>query len=302
MTPQPTVRPVASTDPHPNAHAAPSADGGAPAPVLETAGLDVHYGHGRRRRRVLDGVSLTVAAGETVGLIGETGSGKSTLARAALGLVRPSAGSVRVDGEEVSRYGARQWRALRRRGAVQYVFQDPLGSLDPDLPVIDSLAEPLAVRGVPRREAAERARGYLERVRLSGGLVDRLPGELSGGQRQRAAVARALVTDPRLVILDEPVSALDAANRSQVLETLKALRAAGTALLLISHDLGSVAGTADRVAVLYRGALVECGPVADVIGRPQHPYTRLLVGSAPTLRGARSGRAERDALRALLDG
>ncbi|MFE4056286.1 ABC transporter ATP-binding protein [Streptomyces sp. NPDC059096] len=280
----------------------PSADGSsgtAPA-VLDVTGLDVRYGRGRRSHHALRGVSLSVAPGETLGVIGETGSGKSTLARAVLGLVRASAGSIVVDGEDVRTYGSRQWRALRRRGVLQYVFQDPLRSLDPDLTVGESLSEPLLVQGVPRKEAAERARVFLGRVRLAEELLDRLPGELSGGQRQRVAVARALVTEPRLVLLDEPVSALDSANRVQILEILKELRATGVALLLISHDLGSVAGTADRIAVLYRGELVESGPAREVVNHPRHPYTRLLVSSAPTLRADPVDRTEREALRARL--
>ncbi|MGW3156495.1 ABC transporter ATP-binding protein [Streptomyces sp. NPDC001089] len=271
-----------------------------PDAVLEVTGLDVHYGTRRRRRRALHGVSLSVAPGETVGVIGETGSGKSTFARTVLGLVRASAGRIVIDGEDVSAYGPRQWHGLRRRGVVQYVFQDPLRSLDPDLTVEESLVEPLLVQGVGRTEAADRARTFLARVRLSEDLLDRLPGELSGGQRQRVAVARALVTEPRLVILDEPVSALDSANRVQILQILKELRAAGVALVFISHDLGSVAGIADRVAVLYQGELVEVGTARDVITGPRHDYTRLLVGSAPTLRSTPADRAEREALRALL--
>ncbi|MCX5144913.1 ABC transporter ATP-binding protein [Streptomyces sp. NBC_00338] len=270
-------------------------------PVLDIAGLEVRYGRGRRRRRALHDVTLGVSSGETVGLIGETGSGKSTLARAALGLVPLSAGTIRIGGEDVSAYGHRQWRALRRRGVVQYVFQDPLRSLDPDLTVEDSLTEPLLIQGVPRKEAAARARSFLDRVHLAADLLERLPGELSGGQRQRVAVARALVTEPRLVILDEPVSALDSANRVQVLEILKELRDTGVALVLISHDLGSVAGTADRIAVLYRGELVEMGAARDVINHPRHAYTRLLVSSAPTLRTGPADRSEREALRALLN-
>ncbi|TGZ03357.1 ABC transporter ATP-binding protein [Streptomyces rhizosphaericola] len=271
-----------------------------PGPVLEVSGLDVHYGRGRKRRRALHGVTLDVAPGEAVGVIGETGSGKSTLARTVLGLVPASAGSIRIAGEDVSGHGPRHWRDLRRRGVIQYVFQDPLRSLDPDLTIEDSLTEPLLIQGVRRQEASLRARSFLDRVHLTADLLGRLPGELSGGQRQRVSVARALVTGPRLVILDEPVSALDSANRVQVLEILKELRASGVALVLISHDLGSVAGTADRIAVLYQGGLVETGTARDVVSRPQHPYTRLLLGSAPTLRGRPAGRAEREALRALL--
>ncbi|MBM7439921.1 ABC transporter ATP-binding protein [Streptomyces sp. HB132] len=274
----------------------------APSPVLSVEGLEVRYGRGRRGRSALRGVSLSIAPGETVGVIGETGSGKSTLARAVLGLVRVSAGSIRVDGEEVTAFGDRRWRGLRRRGVVQYVFQDPLRSLDPDLTIEDSLTEPLLIQGVPRKEAADRARAFLDRVHLSGELLSRLPGELSGGQRQRVAVARALVTEPALVILDEPVSALDSANRVQVLEILKELRDSGTSLVFISHDLGSIAGTADRIAVLYRGELVEVGTAHDVINHPQHVYTRLLVGSAPTLHGRTADRSEREALRTRLSG
>lgn len=251
--------------------------------ILTVTGLDVHYGP----RRVLTGASLTIAPGEIVGIIGETGSGKSTFARAVLGLVRASAGRIVVDGEDVSDYGNRQWRTLRRRGVVQYVFQDPLRSMDPDLSIADSLVEPLLVRGDSRADALVKARAYLSRVRLDEELLARLPGELSGGQRQRVAVARALITEPKLVILDEPVSALDSANRVQILEILKELRASGVALVFISHDLGSVAGIADRIAVLYQGEFVEVGPSREIVVNPRHPYTRLLISSAPTLRKRR---------------
>ncbi|MDT0408266.1 MULTISPECIES: ABC transporter ATP-binding protein [Streptomyces] len=270
------------------------------APVLRLRGLDVHYGRGRGRRAALRGVDLDLAPGETVGLIGETGSGKSTLARTVLGLVRPTSGTLSLAGEDVTAYGPRQWRALRRRGLVSYVFQDPLRSLDPDLTLGHSLAEPLLLQGLPGKEAAARAREFAPRVHLDADLLDRLPGEVSGGQRQRAVLARALVTEPRLVLLDEPVSALDAAHRVKILDILKDLRAQGVALLFISHDLGSVAGTADRIAVLHHGSLVEDGPAREVVTRPQHPYTKLLLASAPTLRGAGGDRATRARLRAAL--
>ncbi|MDP9793954.1 ABC-type glutathione transport system ATPase component [Catenuloplanes nepalensis] len=264
--------------------------------LLDVTGLEVRYG----RLHALRDASLSVGAGETVGVIGETGSGKSTFARAVLGLVRPSAGRIMIDGTDVTRFGPRQWRALRRTGVLQYVFQDPLRSLDPDLTIASSLAEPLRIRGVGVTVARDRAVALLNRVGLDAELLDRLPAELSGGQRQRVAVARALIVEPKLVLLDEPVSALDSANRVRVLELLRTLRDAGTALVFISHDLGSVAGVADRVAVLHRGRIVEQGPVRDVIGEPVHPYTRLLVGSAPTLSSAAAGRATRASLRALL--
>jgi ABC-type glutathione transport system ATPase component len=267
--------------------------------LLEISDLDVHYRRRAGRLHALRGVSLSISAGETVGVIGETGSGKSTLARAVLGLVRPTSGRIVVDGSDVAAFHQRQWRELRRRGVVQYVFQDPLKSLDPDLTIAASLAEPLQIQGsdgIPGK-----VRKILSRVRLDESLLDRLPGELSGGQRQRVAVARALVTSPRIVLLDEPVSALDSANRVQVLELLKQLRDAGTALLFISHDLGSVAGVADRIAVLYQGEIVEDRPASSVVNEPVHPYTRLLVSSAPTLRSAAAGRAARGELRTLLN-
>jgi ABC-type glutathione transport system ATPase component len=269
--------------------------------VLAVEDLEVHYGLGRRRRRVLDGISLSVSDGEAVGLIGETGSGKSTLARAVVGLAPFSRGRVVIDGQDVSKATKREWRDLRRRGVMQYVFQDPLRSLDPDLTVAQSIAEPLLIRGIPGAEAASRTRAFIDLMRLDAELLGRLPGELSGGQRQRVAVARALVTEPKLIMLDEPVSALDSANRVQILEILKGLRQTGVALVFISHDLGSVAGLTDRIAVLYQGELVEVGPSRSIINDPQHVYTRLLIDSAPTLRSAAAKRSERESLRALLN-
>jgi ABC-type glutathione transport system ATPase component len=268
--------------------------------VLSVTDLDVHYGLKRKRRQALHGLTLSIERGETIGIIGETGSGKSTFARAVLGLVRHSSGRIVIDGEDVTGFSQRQWRALRRRGVVQYVFQDPLRSLDPDLTIEQSLTDPLLLQGATRAAAAATVRTYLAQVHLDEDLLARLPGELSGGQRQRVAVARALVTRPKLIFLDEPVSALDAATRVQVLEILKDLRSTDVTLIFISHDLGSVAGIADRIAVLYQGELVEIGPARDIINFPRHVYTRLLVSSAPTLRSAAADRSERAALRALL--
>lgn len=269
--------------------------------LLRVDGLSVSYGGRRDRHRVLHDVSLDVGAGESVGVIGETGSGKTTLARAVVGLVRPQSGTVEIDGEDVAAYSAGQWAAFRRRGVAQYVFQDPLRALDPEASIRDSLAEPLRLqRRLSRKQIDGRIAYRLEQVRLSDALLDRFPGELSGGQRQRVLLARALVTEPRLLILDEPVSALDAISRVAVLEILGALRRSGTSLVFISHDLGSVAGVTDRVAVLHGGTIVEDGPTAEVIRRPAHPYTRLLVGSAPTLSGATITREDRARLRAAL--
>ncbi|GGD65328.1 ABC transporter ATP-binding protein [Microbacterium murale] len=270
--------------------------------VVEARGLAVSYGTGRNRKQIIHDVSFEVGAGESVGVIGETGSGKSTIARAIVGLVPAAAGTVAVGGEEVTSFRPGQWRDFRRRGVIQYVFQDPLRALDPDLTIGDSLAEPLRLQGrLSKAQIRDRIAFRLEQVRLHPRLLERFPGELSGGQRQRVLLARALATEPRVLILDEPVSALDAANRVSVLEILNDLRAAGTSLVFISHDLGSVAGVTDRVLVLYRGEIVESGPTVDVVSEPQHPYTRLLVGSAPSLHTGAIAREERAELRRLLD-
>jgi len=270
-------------------------------PLLDVGAIDVHYGKRRNKRQVLSGVSLQIRAGEIVGLIGESGSGKSTVARAIIGLAPVTAGQITVAGNEVTRFRSNQWRSFRRRGFVQYVFQDPLRSLDADQLIGDSIAEPLRIiRAGSRAEIDQRVKEYAAKVRLDEELLSRFPAEISGGQRQRAAVARALVTEPKLLILDEPVSALDAANRVQVLGGFAGLRSDGIAMLYISHDLGSVAGICDRTAVLYQGQIVEYGPTTEIVKNPQHPYTRLLVGSAPTLHGTPIDREARARLRAEL--
>jgi peptide/nickel transport system ATP-binding protein len=268
-----------------------------PLAVLEHATIGY-----ARRAPVLHDITLRIGEGEAVGLIGETGSGKTTLARTLLGLTQVLSGTARVGGQDIATLRGRALRAFRRSGAVQYVFQDPLRSLDPDVPVGDSVAEGLDVRGrLPRLRRAERIDAALQAVGLDPALASRRPGELSGGQRQRVAIARALILDPHLLILDEPVSALDAAHRVHVLDLLR-LTAAERDLsqLFISHDLGSVAGVTDRIVVVYRGRIVEDGPTRRVITAPQHPYTRLLLESAPTLDGAGADRERRARLRAVI--
>ncbi|AQA09886.1 ABC transporter ATP-binding protein [Streptomyces malaysiensis] len=254
--------------------------------LLELSGLTVAFGR-RGARPVLDGVELSVGEGEIVGVIGETGSGKTTLARTAVGLVPARSGRVVFDGREISGLRGRALRAFRRSGRLSYAFQDPLRALDPELTVRRAVAEPLAVAGdLDGAEIAARVDEALETVGLDAArLGDRLPGAISGGQRQRVLLARAIVTRPRLLIADEPVSALDASNRNRVLRLLDRLRTErGMAVVVISHDLSSLAGIADRVAVLYRGRVVEQGPVREVFGRPLHPYTALLIASAPSVR------------------
>ena len=259
------------------------------APALAVRGVSVSLGHGHRASRILRGVDFTVGEREILGVIGETGAGKTTLARAVVGLVEPDEGEVLLAGERISGTGRRARRALRRSGRMQYVFQDPLRSLDPDLTVRAIVGEGLAAQGVVTgTPALDRIGRALAAVELDGGLLDRRPGQLSGGQRQRVAIARALVMQPRVLICDEPVSALDASNRNKILRMLDELRTSlGISIVVISHDLSSLAGIADRVLVLYGGRIVEEGPVPGVFLAPRHPYTGLLVSSAPSVHAER---------------
>jgi len=253
------------------------------APVLDIESADVVLGRGWRAAAILSGVSLRVWPGEIVGLVGETGSGKTTLARTVVGLIRPKRGRVVFDGNDISALRGRARRAQRRAGGIQFIFQDPLRSLDPDMTVAQIVGEGLEIRGgLSQPEIRDQVTAALEKVGLDVRLLPRTPGQISGGQRQRVAIARALATDPRLLICDEPVSALDASNRNYVLRLLGQLRdSLGLPILIISHDLSSLAGIADRVAVLYRGRIVEEGPIGEVFARPRHPYTALLMASAP---------------------
>lgn len=254
--------------------------------LLRVAGVHAYLGGqgGTDGHHVLRGVDFHVGPAEVVGIIGETGSGKTTLARAIAGLVPTDAGAIVLDGEDLTRLGhGRRRRAHRRAGHLQLVFQDPLRSLDPALRVEEIVTEGLAIRG--RLSAAERraeAVRALELVGLDATLLHRVPRDVSGGQRQRVAIARALATRPRLIVFDEPVSALDASSRESVLRTLGGLRdELGTALVVISHDLTSMVGVVDRVVVLYEGAVVEEGPTDRVLREPGHEYTRLLLQAAP---------------------
>ena len=267
----------------------------APArPLLEVADVDVILGRGWRASHVLSGVNLKVWPGEIIGLVGETGSGKTTLARTVVGLARACRGRVLFDGKEISALRGAARRRERRTGHIQLVFQDPLRSLDPDLTVGDIVGEGLRIRGgLSAAEIAARVEDALAKVGLGAALRHRQPGQISGGQRQRVLIARALAADPKLLLCDEPVSALDASNRNYVLRLLAELRdSLGLPIVIISHDLSSLAGIADRVVVLYRGRIVEDGPVDQVFTRPRHPYTALLMASAPRVekpRGERRG-------------
>jgi oligopeptide/dipeptide ABC transporter ATP-binding protein len=271
--------------------------------VLEARDLVKTFttGRGLSRTRVfgVDGVSLSLRAGESVGIVGESGCGKSTLARMLVGLERPDAGSIAYRGRDVSRV-RRAERKLLRRG-VQMVFQDPYTSLDPRMTVQEIVGEPLAAArtatGAARRE---RVAELLAMVGLAPDLMERYPHQFSGGQRQRIGIARALALQPDVLVCDEPVSALDVSVQAQVINLLRDLkRRLGLALVFIAHDLSVVRHVADTVAVMYLGRIAESGPTATVYDAPAHPYTQALLSASPVVDRTRRGRL---AARIVLDG
>jgi ABC-type glutathione transport system ATPase component len=254
-------------------------------PLLRVRALSHAYG-GDGGLRAVDGVDLRIEHGEALGLIGPSGCGKSTLAMLLVRLLRPASGAIAVDGVDLGTARGRDLARVRR--TVQIVFQDPGQSLDPRMSVGASIAQPLAVHGLPagRRAGRRRARErrvveLLAAVGLSAGTAARRPRELSVGERQRVAIARALALEPRLVILDEPVSSLDPSVGAQVMSLLADLRGSrGLAYLLIAHDIAVVAGAVDRLALMAEGRIVEEAPPASVVARPAHPVTRELVRAA----------------------
>jgi oligopeptide/dipeptide ABC transporter ATP-binding protein len=256
-------------------------------PLLQVEGLrKVFRGRGRARPvAAVDGVSLALARGETLGLVGESGCGKSTTARCILRLMAPTAGRVRFGGQDVLAAGRVALKALRAR--MQIVFQNPYASLNARMSVGRMLAEPLAVHGRARgREARRRVGEALERVGLPADAASRYPHEFSGGQRQRIGIARAMMLEPEVVICDEPVSALDVSVQAQLLNLLKDLQeSAGVAYLLIAHDLAVVRHVTDRVALMYLGRIVETAPTDAFFAAPRHPYARLLLACVPRIDG-----------------
>jgi oligopeptide/dipeptide ABC transporter ATP-binding protein len=256
-------------------------------PLLELDGLVKHFpvrdALGRKRGAVqaVDGVSLSVAQGSVLAIVGESGCGKSTLGRLAMRLIEPDAGGIRFMGEDLRALSPTALRARRRD--MQIIFQDPFASLDPRMTVEQAVAEPLRLHGiVPRAKERDRVAELLSRVGLRPEHARRWPHEFSGGQRQRIAIARALASGPKLILGDEPVSALDVSVQAQVVNLLQDLiRDLGLTFVLISHDLGVVRHVADRVAVMYLGRVVEEGQAEAVFAAPRHPYTRALLAAVP---------------------
>jgi oligopeptide/dipeptide ABC transporter ATP-binding protein len=259
-------------------------------PILQARNLVKHYSlnrgivfkHEDASVKALDGVSLQVRRGETLGIVGESGSGKSTLAKLLLALEKPTSGQVLFHGEDVFALSARRLRELRRQ--IQIILQDPYSSLNPRMTVGAIVGEPFAIHPdvVPRSERRERVRELLHRVGLSPQAMNRYPHEFSGGQRQRIGIARALALQPEIVICDEPVSALDVSVQAQVINLLQDLQDEfALSYIFIAHDLSIVQHVCDRVAVMYLGKVVETGAEADVYETPTHPYTQALISAAP---------------------
>ncbi|MGF3027670.1 ABC transporter ATP-binding protein [Methylobacterium aquaticum] len=252
--------------------------------LLRVDDLTKHFRTPGGTVHALDGVTLEIAPGETLGLVGESGCGKSTLGKTLVRLYEPDSGHIELLGRDIAHLGPGALRPLRRE--IQMIFQDPFASLNPRAAVGRILEEPMIVhRTHGRAERRARVSWLMERVGLRPEHAGRLPHEFSGGQRQRIGIARALALSPKLIVCDEPVSALDVSVRAQVINLLADLRDAfGLAYLFISHDLGVVRHVADRIAVMYLGRLVETGPAADIWSRPRHPYTQALLSAVPQVR------------------
>lgn len=270
--------------------------------LIEVEDLEVHYRTraglfaSKREVKAVDAVSLSIAKGETLGLVGESGCGKSTLGRAILRLTEPTAGSVRFDGKELISISSGELRSLRRR--MQMVFQDPFASLNPKMTVRQTIAEPVRVHETARNTVGSHVVELFETVGLNPRQMDRYPREFSGGQRQRIAIARALATEPDLIVADEPLASLDVSIQAQIMNLLKRLqRERGLTYLFISHDLRAVRHFADRIAVMYIGRIVETGSAADIYADPLMPYTKALLSAVPVADPAAERSRERIVLR-----
>ncbi|MCV0349233.1 MAG: ATP-binding cassette domain-containing protein [Nitratireductor sp.] len=259
------------------------------APLLKLENISKRFRVGNKELAAVNDVSLDVAAGETLGIVGESGCGKSTLGRMILRLTDPSDGAIVFDGRDITRLSKRAMRPLRRD--IQIVFQDPYASLNPRMKVGEIVAEPLVNIGMKRAEIAARVAEVLKVVGLPAESADRYPHAFSGGQRQRIGIARALAVKPRLIVCDEAVSALDVSVQAQVLTLLRDIqRETGVTFVFISHNLGVVRFLCHRIAVLYLGRVVEIGTEAQLFETPQHPYTQALLSAIPEAGAGRRGR------------
>lgn len=267
-----------------------------PAPLLQVNDLKMHFAGPRPRPlqprlpvRSVDGVSFQIKHGETLGLVGESGCGKTTTARAIMRLLEPTDGSIIFNGTDITHMGQRQLRPLRHD--FQMIAQDPFSSLNPRMRVGRLLREPMQIANIPRAEQLERLQHSLRRVGLNESHITRFPHEFSGGQRQRLAIARALMLNPKLVICDEPVSALDVSVQAQIVNLLQDLQHEfGLTYLFVSHDLSIVRHISTNVAVMYLGKIMEYGTRHDVFSRPRHPYTSALISAVPKVGGKRGQR------------
>ncbi|MDQ3728210.1 MAG: dipeptide ABC transporter ATP-binding protein [Actinomycetota bacterium] len=268
---------------------APRVPGSGTAPLLEVSDLVKHFpirggllfNHSVGAVRAVDGVSFSIKPGETLGLVGESGCGKSTLARTILQLLEPTSGSVRFDGQEIAGLGRKKLQPLRRE--MQMIFQDPYASLNPRKRIGQIVGSPMKLHGIAEgKELRKQTEELLDRVGLAPEHYNRFPHEFSGGQRQRIGIARALALKPKLVIADEPVSALDVSIQAQIINLLEDLQDEfDLTYIFVAHDLGVVRHVADRVAVMYLGKIVELGPAAEVYSNPVHPYTEALLSAVP---------------------
>lgn len=266
-------------------------------PLLRITDLKVDYRIGglarKRTFRALQGVSLDIKPGETLGLVGESGSGKSTIGRAVLGLAPVSGGDIRFNGRSITKLSKKERRVLS--SDIQVVFQDPYTSLNPSMTITDILSEPMQVSGTSKVDAQRRVRELLDVVNLPSNASTRYPREFSGGQRQRIAIARSLCRNPKLIVCDEPVSALDLSTQARVLQLFADIQEqTGVSLLFVTHDLDVVRHISQRVAVMRRGEIVETGITEQVIAEPDHSYTKALLLASPIANPARQAERRRE--------
>ena len=257
-------------------------------PLLTVSGLAKEFAikGNKQKIKAVDGVSFTLNAGETLGVVGESGSGKSTLGRLVLRLLEPTAGEITFDGEKISELKPKELRAARRQ--MQMIFQDPFASLDPRMTIEALIREPLDIHKIGTdSERSEMVKNIVGHVGLTPDALTRYPHEFSGGQRQRISIARAIITRPKLIVADEPVSALDVSIQSQILNLMLDLRKEmNLTYIFISHDLSVIQHIADKVAVMYLGKIVEFASVEDIFNNPQHPYTKALISAVPQINPA----------------